>query len=63
MANVGVVGEKELEAVWRQVFARLCSIASAAIGAGIVDMGVAGESAAAAAVAAVGLVGGWVRMC
>ena len=57
VANAGVVGEEDLKADWRQVFAGLCSITLGAIGAGAVDMGVAGESAAAAAVACVGLMG------
>ena len=59
MANARVVGEKDLKAAGRQVFcARLCSIALGAIGARVVDVGVAGEGVAAAAVAGVGLMGG-----
>ena len=58
VANAGVVGEKDLKASCRQVLAGLCSFTLGAIGAGTVDMGVAGEAVAAAAVAGVGLVGG-----
>ena len=58
VANAGVVGEEDLKADWRQVFAGLCTITLGAIGAGAVDMGVAGEFAAAVAVASVGLKGG-----
>ena len=58
VANARVVREKDLEGDWRQVFTGLCSIALGIISAGTVDMGVTGEAVAAAASAAVGLVGG-----
>lgn len=51
MANAGVVREVDLKAGLRQVCARVCSITLGAVGAGMVDVGVAGKAASAAAVA------------
>ena len=61
VANAGIVWEEDLKAGLRQVCAGVCSIALDAIGAGMVDVRVAGKAASAAAVAGVGLVGrlGW----
>lgn len=58
MVNAGVVREEDLKASWRQVCARLCSFTLGAVGARTVDVGVAAEAVAAAAVAGVGLVSG-----
>ena len=57
VANAGVVREEDLKASSRQVCAGVCSVTLDAIGAGLVDVGVAGKAASSAAVAGVGLVG------